>query len=135
MRAFLCQVLSRAQSAGNLQTCRDAQQIWRSCIADLRRVSELDSKLAAMARCAATFLQCQLLMDKVKKGHRGQGREEGKERRKEVGRKGGRDGQIGEQMGRQEKEERGTGTEGQRKGGGNKGRKDNCRLRDIPLSC
>ena len=70
MRAFLCQVLSRAQSASNLQTCRDAQQIWRSCIADLRRVSELDSKLAAMAGCAATFLQCQLLMDKVREGAR-----------------------------------------------------------------
>ena len=65
MRAFLCQVLSRAQSASNLQTGRSAQQIWRSCIADLRRVSELDSKLAAMGRCTATFLQCQLLMDKV----------------------------------------------------------------------
>ena len=93
MRAFLCQVLSRAQSAGNLQTCRDAQQIWRSCIADLRRVSELDSKLAAMARCAATFLQCQLLMDKVREGGRdigiGQGGREGKkERCREEGREG-----------------------------------------------
>lgn len=88
MRAFLCQVLSRAQSASNLQTCRDAQQIWRSCIADLRRVSELDSKLAAMARCAATFLQCQLLMDKVREGHRDRA---GRKGRKDVGRKGGRD--------------------------------------------
>lgn len=58
-------MLSRAQSASNLQTGRSAQQIWRSCIGDLRRVSELDSKLAAMGRCTATFLQCQLLMDKV----------------------------------------------------------------------
>ena len=58
-------MLSRAQLANNLQTCQDAQQIWRSCITDLQRVSEIDPKLATMATCAATFLQCQLLIDKV----------------------------------------------------------------------
>ena len=64
-RLFLAQVLSRAHSAASLCSPKEQQEVWHSCITDLQRVKTLDKEVASSASCAAIFIQCQLLINKV----------------------------------------------------------------------
>ena len=58
-------MLCRAGSVSSLPTSQERQGVWQSCISDLQRVTRLDSEVAPSASCAAIFIQCQLLINKV----------------------------------------------------------------------
>ena len=64
-KLFLAQVLSRAHSAANICSPKEQQEVWHSCIIDLQRVKTLDKEVTSSASCAAIFIQCQLLINKV----------------------------------------------------------------------
>ncbi len=64
-RQFVAQVLSRAGCVSFLLSQQERQGAWQSCISDLQRVKSLDCEVASSASCAAIFIQCQLLINKV----------------------------------------------------------------------
>ena len=62
---FLEQVLSRARRSANLPSGRGGHSTLLTCIKDLLKMADLNKTVAGMAKVAATFLQCQLLISKV----------------------------------------------------------------------